>query len=62
MYSTVIFVKKLWQIYQRNGVNVSDDVTIHKAIRCANDKKSWCFEISEPTIELLQNDLQRKSS
>ena len=44
------------------GVDVSDDVTTPKAIRCANNKIFWCFEISEPTIDLLQNDLQRKSS
>ena len=31
-------------------------------MRCANDKIFWCFEISEPTIDLLQYDLQRKSS
>ena len=43
-------------------LDVSDDVTTPKAIRCANDKIFWCFEISEPAIGLLQNDLQRKSS
>ena len=32
------------------------------AIRCANDKIFWCFDYSEPTSDLLQNDLQRKSS
>ena len=57
-----LFSEKLWQIYQRYGVDVSDDVTTPKAIRCAIDKIFWCFEISEPTIDLLQNDLQRKSS
>ena len=31
-------------------------------MRCANDKIFWRFEISEPTIDLLQNDMQRKSS
>ena len=33
-----------------------------KAIRYANDKIFWCFDISEPTSDVLQNDLQRKSS
>ena len=61
-YIRRLFSEKLWQIYQRYGVDVSDDVTTHKAIRCANDKIFWCFKISEPTIDLLQNDLQRKSS
>ena len=37
MYSPFIFVKKLLQIYERYGVDVSDDVTTLKAIRCAND-------------------------
>ena len=50
------------QIYWRYGVDVSDDVTAPKAIRCANDKIFWCFDISEPTSDLLHNDLQRKSS
>ena len=49
-------------MYQRYGVDVSDDVTTPKAIRCADDKIFLCFEISEPTIDMLQNDLQRKSS
>ena len=57
-----LFSLKLWQIYQCYGDDVSDDFTSPKAIRCANDKIFWCFEISEPTIDLLQNDLQRKSS
>ena len=57
-----LFSLKLWQIYQRYGVDVSDDVTTPKAIRCANDKIFWCFENFEPTSDLLQNDLQRKSS
>ena len=61
MYSTFIFVKTLAE-YERYGVDVSDDVTTPKVIRCANDKIFWCFEISEPTIDLLQKDLQRKSS
>ena len=46
MYSPFIFVKKHLQIYQRYGVKVSDDVTSHKAIRCANDKINWGFDIS----------------
>ena len=50
------------QIYKRYNVDGSDDVTTHKAIRCANDKIVWCFDIFEPTSDLLQNDLQRKSS
>ena len=57
-----LFSLKLLQIYQRYGVDVSDDVTTPKAIRFANDKIYWCFDISEPTRDLLQNDLQRKSS
>ena len=61
MYSPFIFVKQM-QIYYRYGVDVSDDVITPKAIRCANDKIFWCFGISEPTIDLLQNELQRKSS
>ena len=36
MYPPLIFVKK-W-IYWRHGVDVSDDVTITKAIRRVNDK------------------------
>ena len=56
------FRKKLLQIDQRYGVDVRNDVTTSKAIRCANNKLFWCFEISESTIDLLQNDLQRKSS
>ena len=51
MYSPFIFVKLL-QIYQRYGVDVSDDVTTPKAIRCAKDKILWCFDISEPTSDL----------
>ena len=47
-----LFSLKLWQIYQRYGVDVSDDVTTPKAIRCANDKIFRCFEISEPIIDL----------
>ena len=27
-----------------------------------NDKILWCFYISEPTSDLLQNDFERKSS
>ena len=61
MYSPFIFAKLL-QIYKLYGVDVSDDVTTPKGIRCANDKIFWCFDISEPTSDLLQNDLQRKSS
>ena len=53
---------KLLQIYQRYGVDVNDDVITPKAIRCANDKIFWYFDISEPTSDLLQNDLKRKSS
>ena len=41
---------------------LKDDVTTPKAIRCANDTIFWCFDISEPISDLLQNDLQRKSS
>ena len=33
-----------------------------KAIRCANDNIFWCFNISEPTSDLLQKDLQGESS
>ena len=51
MYSPFIFVKKLFQIYKLYGVDVSDDVTTPKAIRCANDKIFWCFDISEPTCD-----------
>ena len=47
-----LFTKKLLQIYERYGVDVSDDVTTPKAIRCANDKIFWCFDISEPTSDL----------
>ena len=57
-----LFSLKLLQIYKRYGVDVSDDVITPKAIRCANDKIFWCFDISEPTSDLLQNDLKRKSS
>ena len=57
-----MFLRKPLIFYKRYGVDVRDDVTTPKAIRCANDKIFWCFEISEPTIDLLQNDLQRKSS
>ena len=56
----MIFV--LWQIYQRYGVDVSDDVITPKAKSCVNDKIFWCFEVFEPTIDLLKNDLQRKSN
>ena len=61
LYSTFIFVKTLADL-SAYGVDVSNDVTTPKAIRCANDKVFWCYENSEPTIDLLQNDLQRKSS
>ena len=37
MYPSFIFVKYIW-IYWHHGVEVSDDVTTTKAIRCANDK------------------------
>ena len=47
-----LFSKKLLQIYERYSVDVSDDVTTPKAIRCANDKIYWCFDISEPTSDL----------
>ena len=47
-----LFPKKLLQIYERHGVDVSDDVTTPKAIRCANDKIFWCFDISEPKSDL----------
>ena len=47
-----LFPKKLLQIYERYGVDVSDDVTTPKAIRCANDKIFWYFDISEPTSDL----------
>ena len=33
-----LFSSKLLQIYKRYGVDVSDDVTTPKAIRCANDQ------------------------
>ena len=47
-----LFSKTLLQIYKRYGVDVSDDVTTPKVIRCANDKIFWCFDISEPTSDL----------
>ena len=47
-----LFPKIFLQIYERYGVDVSDDVTTPKAIRCANDKIFWCFDISEPTSDL----------
>ena len=47
-----LFSKKHLQIYKRYGVDVSDDVTTPKAIRCANDKIFWCFDLSEPTSDL----------
>ena len=50
------------RIYQLYGVDVSDDVTTPNALKRASDKIVWCFEISEPTIDLLQNDLKRRSS
>ena len=62
MYSPFIFVKTFADLLAYYGVDVSDDVITHKAIRCANGKIFWCFDISEPTSDLLQNDLQRKSS
>ena len=34
------------------NIDVSDDVTTPKAIRCAGDKIFWCFDISEPTSDL----------
>ena len=37
MYPPFIIVKKK-RIYWRHGVDVSDDVTTTKAIRCVNDK------------------------
>ena len=39
-----------------------DTPSTPKAIRCANYNIFWWFDISEPTSDLLQNDLQRKSS
>ena len=62
MYSPFISQKTFADLLALHGVDVSDDVTTPKAIRCANDKIVWCFDISEPTSDLLQNDLQRKSS
>ena len=56
-----LFSLNLLQIYWRYGVDVSDDVTTPKAIRCANNMIFWCFDISEPTSDLLQNNLQGKS-
>ena len=45
-----LFLKtKTLHIY---GVDVSDDVTTPKTIRCANDKIFWCFDISEPKSDL----------
>ena len=61
IYSPFIFVKKTFA-HLRYGVDVSDDVTTPKAIRCANDKIFLCFDIYEPTSDLLQNYLQRQSS
>ena len=45
MYSPFIFVKAFADLLAF-GVDVSDDVTTPKAIRFANDKIFWCFEIS----------------
>ena len=61
MYWPFIFVKTFADLLAY-GVDVSDDVTTPKSIRCANDKIFLCFDISEPTSDLLQNNLQRKSS
>ena len=40
----VYFRNFFLQIYKRYGVDVGDDVTTPKAIKCANDKIFWCFE------------------
>ena len=41
-----VLFHNLSQIYMRYGVDVSDDVTTPKAIRCANGKIFCCFDIS----------------
>ena len=51
MYSPFIF-EKTFTDFKRYGVDVSDDVTTPKTVRCANDKIFWCFDISEPTSDL----------
>ena len=51
MYSPFIFKKNFYR-FIRYGVDVSDDVTTPKAIRCANDKIFWSYDISESTSDL----------
>ena len=57
MYLPFIFVF-LW-IYLRHTVDVSDDITNLEAMRGANDKMFWCFDISVPTNDMQHNGLQR---
>ena len=57
---SIIFfcIFKVW-IYYRHTVDVSDDITYFEAMRGANDKMFWCFDISVPTIDMQHNGLQR---
>ena len=54
--STIYFVF-LW-IYLRHTVDVSDDITNLEAMRGANYKMFWCFDISVPTNDMQHNGLQ----
>ena len=47
-----LFSKKTFTDLLALGVDLRDDVTTPKAIRCANDKIFWCFDISESPSDL----------